>query len=148
MRCRRTFKKTRVDDRARFIWLWLSGMSFRAIAKCRGTSATTVRRWVRRWLGRDLRLTDVTATTNIYIRDNIPATQDMKIGNGPEKPSRDLYSYADFVNAFNPTGSRSSIFYRSHPMNKYPCHEIVGRSLPAAINYYISYIMWMYDNFQ
>lgn len=147
MRCRRTFKKTRMDDRTRFIWLWLCGMSLRAIAKCTGTSATTVRRWVRRWLGRDLRLTDITATTNIFARDNIPATQDMvKIGNRLDKSSRDRSSNFDFVNVFDPTFPCSSIYYLSHPVIKYSFHEMVTRSLPAAINDYISIIMWLYEN--
>ncbi|KAK4316550.1 hypothetical protein Pmani_007682 [Petrolisthes manimaculis] len=71
---RRTFKRTRMEDRTRFIWLWLSGMSLRAIAERTGTSATTVRRWVRRWLGRDVRLAVLTSTANRYVPYSTPAT--------------------------------------------------------------------------
>lgn len=36
-------------ERASFVWMWVSGMSLRAIARCTGASVTTVYRWIRRW---------------------------------------------------------------------------------------------------
>ncbi|KAK3855890.1 hypothetical protein Pcinc_037739 [Petrolisthes cinctipes] len=36
-------------DRIRIIWLWLMGMSTRAISLYSGASIRTVNRWVRRW---------------------------------------------------------------------------------------------------
>lgn len=42
-------KKTEMSDRLQFVNLWLSGLSLRFIAFLTGASATTVRRWVRRW---------------------------------------------------------------------------------------------------
>lgn len=42
-------KKTEMSDRLHFVYLWLSGLSLRFIANLTGASATTVRRWVRRW---------------------------------------------------------------------------------------------------
>lgn len=36
-------------ERASFVWMWVSGMSLRAIARRTGASVTTVYRWIRRW---------------------------------------------------------------------------------------------------
>ncbi|KAK4293315.1 hypothetical protein Pmani_033976 [Petrolisthes manimaculis] len=41
---------TRVSERLRFVWLWVEGKSLRAIARETGVGATTVSRWIRRWL--------------------------------------------------------------------------------------------------
>ncbi|KAK4325097.1 hypothetical protein Pmani_004252 [Petrolisthes manimaculis] len=46
---RRAFRPTEHQDRARFVWLWVSGVTVRDIAINNGTSATTVYRWIRRW---------------------------------------------------------------------------------------------------
>lgn len=56
MEHKQLFRKTSFAERVRFVWLWQRGLSFRAIAKRTETSATTVRRWVRRWQSKfDLR---------------------------------------------------------------------------------------------
>lgn len=44
-----TFKVTSLADRKEFIQLWRSGLSARTISKVKGTSVTTVSRWLRRW---------------------------------------------------------------------------------------------------
>lgn len=49
MDLQQSYRKTGVIDRTSFILLWMTGLSLRAIAEKMGTSATTVRRWVRRW---------------------------------------------------------------------------------------------------
>lgn len=49
MDLQQSFRKTGVTERTSFILLWMAGLSLRAIAEKMGTSATTVRRWVRRW---------------------------------------------------------------------------------------------------
>lgn len=41
---------TQVSERLRFVWLWVGGKSLRAIARETGVGATTVSRWIRRWL--------------------------------------------------------------------------------------------------
>ncbi|KAK3864842.1 hypothetical protein Pcinc_029504 [Petrolisthes cinctipes] len=41
---------TRVSERLKFVWLWVEGKSLRAIARETGVGATTVSRWIRRWL--------------------------------------------------------------------------------------------------
>lgn len=43
------FRPTSLAERARFVWLWQSGLSARAIAQENRTSVTTVFRWIRRW---------------------------------------------------------------------------------------------------
>lgn len=45
----RTFRKTRIAERAMFVYLRDAGLSLRTIAEKTGSSATTVRRWVNRW---------------------------------------------------------------------------------------------------
>lgn len=45
----RTFRKTRLAERAMFMYMWDAGLSLRTIAEQTGASATTVRRWVKRW---------------------------------------------------------------------------------------------------
>ncbi|KAK4326019.1 hypothetical protein Pmani_003442 [Petrolisthes manimaculis] len=45
----RVSQPTTLEDRAKFIWLWVKGNSARNIAKETGTSVTTVYRWIRRW---------------------------------------------------------------------------------------------------
>lgn len=49
MDLQQSFRKTGITERTSFILLWMAGLSLRAIAEKMGTSATTVRRWVRRW---------------------------------------------------------------------------------------------------
>ncbi|XP_063885581.1 uncharacterized protein LOC135113884 [Scylla paramamosain] len=46
---RRRVRPTGAWERAGFVWMWVSGMSLRAIARCTGASVTTVYRWIRRW---------------------------------------------------------------------------------------------------
>ncbi|XP_053643873.2 glutamate receptor 4-like [Cherax quadricarinatus] len=46
---RRAFKPTGVDDRMRFVMMWVEGMSARDIALQTGSSVSTVYRWIRRW---------------------------------------------------------------------------------------------------
>lgn len=46
---RQSVKKTEMAERVQFVSMWLSGLSLRFIADLSGVSATTVRRWVRRW---------------------------------------------------------------------------------------------------
>lgn len=41
--------KVLLADRARIVWMWLSGMSVREISQESGTSVSTVYRWIRRW---------------------------------------------------------------------------------------------------
>lgn len=43
------FRPTGLDERARFVWMWVEGLSVRMIAQQTGTSVTTVYRWIRRW---------------------------------------------------------------------------------------------------
>lgn len=43
------FKVTSLADRKEFVQLWRSGLSARTISKVKGTSVTTVSRWLRRW---------------------------------------------------------------------------------------------------
>lgn len=50
MERKQLIKKTVLADRLRFVWMWKGGLSLRSIAHKTQTSATTVRRWVRRWL--------------------------------------------------------------------------------------------------
>lgn len=45
----RAVKPTGVSDRARFVVMWLEGVSIREIAVRTGISVTTVYRWLRRW---------------------------------------------------------------------------------------------------
>lgn len=45
----RLSRPTNLTDRVRFVWMWISGMSARAIAQETGTSVTTVCRWIQRW---------------------------------------------------------------------------------------------------
>lgn len=49
MEWRRQARATGVRERVRFVWMWLEGMSLRAIARHTGASVTTVYRWIRRW---------------------------------------------------------------------------------------------------
>lgn len=49
MRSQRASRPTGIGDRARFVWLWVRGMSAGTIAQETGTSVTTVYRWLRRW---------------------------------------------------------------------------------------------------
>lgn len=49
MERRPSYKKTMMAERERFVWMWLGGLSYRAIAQWTGASATTVQRWVSRW---------------------------------------------------------------------------------------------------
>ncbi|KAG7162293.1 putative Glutamate receptor-like 74 [Homarus americanus] len=49
MEWRRPVKPTAVEDRVKFVWMWVEGMSLRAIARETGASVTTVYRWVHRW---------------------------------------------------------------------------------------------------
>lgn len=42
-------RSTAINDRARIVWLWETGMSARDIARDTGSSVTTVYRWIRRW---------------------------------------------------------------------------------------------------
>lgn len=49
MEHRPSYKKTMMVERERFVWMWLGGLSYRAIAQWTGASATTVQRWVSRW---------------------------------------------------------------------------------------------------
>lgn len=46
---RRRVRPTGSWERASFVWMWVSGMSLRAIARQTGASVTTVYRWIRRW---------------------------------------------------------------------------------------------------
>lgn len=43
------FRPTEVEERARFVCMWVDGMSVRTIAQQTGASLTTVYRWIRRW---------------------------------------------------------------------------------------------------
>lgn len=45
----RRFNPTALSDRARFVRLWMGGMSFRGIAEATSTSVSTVYRWIHRW---------------------------------------------------------------------------------------------------
>lgn len=45
----RLHQTTDLADRSRFVWMWRSGMSARAIAQKTGASVTTICRWIRRW---------------------------------------------------------------------------------------------------
>ncbi|KAG7168087.1 putative Glutamate receptor-like 82 [Homarus americanus] len=49
MKWRRPVKTTAVEDRVRFVWMWVGGKSLRAIARETGASVPTVYRWVHRW---------------------------------------------------------------------------------------------------
>lgn len=49
MEWRRHARATGTQERATFVWMWLEGMSLRAIARHTGASVTTVYRWIRRW---------------------------------------------------------------------------------------------------
>lgn len=49
MAWQRKVRNTSLTDRARFVWLWMDGMSLHAIARSTGISVTTVHRWIRRW---------------------------------------------------------------------------------------------------
>lgn len=46
----RRCKQTSVEERTRFVNMWVDGMSLRAIAHITGTSVSTVFRWIHRWL--------------------------------------------------------------------------------------------------
>lgn len=45
----RAFRKTRIAERAMFVYLRDAGLTLRSIAEKTGSSPTTVRRWVNRW---------------------------------------------------------------------------------------------------
>lgn len=63
----RTFRKTRIAERAMFVYLRDAGLSLRTIAEKTGSSATTVRRWVNRWnKERSLYSTLQTPETTLY----------------------------------------------------------------------------------
>lgn len=49
MEWRRRVRSTGSWERACFVWMWVGGMSLRAIARRTGASVTTVYRWIRRW---------------------------------------------------------------------------------------------------
>lgn len=49
MELKRSHRTTDLAQRHRFVRLWVSGNSARAIAQQTGASATTVCRWIRRW---------------------------------------------------------------------------------------------------
>lgn len=49
MELRRRARPTSSWERARFVSMWISGMSLRAIARQTGSSVTTVYRWIQRW---------------------------------------------------------------------------------------------------
>lgn len=74
MERRRSFKKTEMGERVRFLYMWLCGLSLRCIAERTGTSATTVRRWVRRWqIEGDLHARTPKPKSNCFVEHhNIP----------------------------------------------------------------------------
>lgn len=49
MSWQRRFQPTALSDRANFVRMWMTGMSFRAIALATGASVSTVYRWIHRW---------------------------------------------------------------------------------------------------
>lgn len=49
MDLQRLHQTTNLADRSRFVWMWSTGMSARAIAQETGASVTTICRWIRRW---------------------------------------------------------------------------------------------------
>nr|XP_053641796.1 uncharacterized protein LOC128695320 [Cherax quadricarinatus] len=49
MERQRLIRSTDLMDRARFVRMWVSGKTTRAIARETGSSITTVSRWIRRW---------------------------------------------------------------------------------------------------
>lgn len=46
---RRILRSTCINDRAMFIRMWMSGIPSSVIAQETGSTATTVRRWIRKW---------------------------------------------------------------------------------------------------
>lgn len=49
MERQRPGRPTALEERARFVVMWVGGMSARAIAQATGASTTTVSKWIRRW---------------------------------------------------------------------------------------------------
>lgn len=47
--CKQSTRPTNRTERTSFVWLWVTGMSRRAIAVKAGVSVTTVCRWIQRW---------------------------------------------------------------------------------------------------
>lgn len=88
----RTFRKTRMAERAMFVYLWDAGLSLRTIAEQTGTSATTVRRWVKRWK-RERNLCPTVQTQNTTPSTNmLPGA--VRVWSQPPSTSRNyIYSY-------------------------------------------------------